>query len=77
MTAASLLIARYLRAAALGIYSAGIVFLALIMLASKMGATNFLAREIARGKLKFTQSCSTGEQQRSREYGENCSRFID
>lgn len=46
----SFLVARRLGAAALGIYSATVVFYGLIILAAEMGSTNFVIREVARDK---------------------------
>src|SRR5438093_8097657 len=48
----SFFIARYLGAAALGVYAAVIVFFALISLAAEMGSTTFLVREISRDRTR-------------------------
>ncbi len=65
----SFFVARRLGPGGLGIYSAALVFFALIMLAAEMGSTNFLIREIARyrartsaylvhlGTITLTASC--------------------
>ncbi|MCU1329501.1 MAG: polysaccharide biosynthesis protein, partial [Bryobacterales bacterium] len=48
--ALGLLVARYLGASALGVYSAAIVVLTVVTLTSEMGSTTFLVREIARDR---------------------------
>lgn len=46
----SFLVARYLGAAALGIYTAAIVIFNIVILAARMGAETYLVREISRNK---------------------------
>jgi O-antigen/teichoic acid export membrane protein len=48
----SFFVARYLGASALGVYSAALVFLALISLSAEMGSNTFLVREIARDRAR-------------------------
>ncbi len=51
----SFVVARQLGAGGLGIYSAALVFYGLIALASEMGSTNFLIREIARDRTRTSR----------------------
>jgi len=54
----SFFVARRLGASGLGIYSAAIVFFGLIAVASEMGSTNFLIREIAKDRHKTSSYLS-------------------